>query len=83
MIRRPPRSTLDRSSAASDVYKRQHEVLGEGAGRSKKEAEQAAAEQAWVELAARRDRAEAEARSGSDDEVDGVVEASAAGDLAD
>src|SRR5678815_6180446 len=29
MIRRPPRSTLDRSSAASDVYKRQllHERL--------------------------------------------------------
>ena len=26
MIRRPPRSTLDRSSAASDVYKRQHQV---------------------------------------------------------
>ena len=26
MIRRPPRSTLDRSSAASDVYKRQAEV---------------------------------------------------------
>ena len=25
MIRRPPRSTLDRSSAASDVYKRQQE----------------------------------------------------------
>ena len=25
-IRRPPRSTLDRSSAASDVYKRQGEV---------------------------------------------------------
>ena len=25
MIRRPPRSTLDRSSAASDVYKRQME----------------------------------------------------------
>ena len=25
MIRRPPRSTLDRSSAASDVYKRQKE----------------------------------------------------------
>ncbi|CAI9832388.1 hypothetical protein IBTHAUMO2_760006 [Nitrosopumilaceae archaeon] len=24
MIRRPPRSTLDRSSAASDVYKRQY-----------------------------------------------------------
>src|SRR5678809_302952 len=32
MIRRPPRSTLDRSSAASDVYKRQaqtREVLQE------------------------------------------------------
>ena len=28
MIRRPPRSTLDRSSAASDVYKRQPEVDG-------------------------------------------------------
>ena len=27
MIRRPPRSTLDRSSAASDVYKRQFYVL--------------------------------------------------------
>ena len=27
MIRRPPRSTLDRSSAASDVYKRQLQVL--------------------------------------------------------
>ena len=26
MIRRPPRSTLDRSSAASDVYKRQGEL---------------------------------------------------------
>ena len=26
MIRRPPRSTLDRSSAASDVYKRQDEI---------------------------------------------------------
>ena len=38
MIRRPPRSTLDRSSAASDVYKRQREfdfkfgVLGEVEG---------------------------------------------------
>ena len=33
MIRRPPRSTLDRSSAASDVYKRQeqrHAVLHAG-----------------------------------------------------
>ena len=28
MIRRPPRSTLDRSSAASDVYKRQMLTLG-------------------------------------------------------
>ena len=27
MIRRPPRSTLDRSSAASDVYKRQNDLL--------------------------------------------------------
>ena len=27
MIRRPPRSTLDRSSAASDVYKRQEQTL--------------------------------------------------------
>ena len=26
MIRRPPRSTLDRSSAASDVYKRQDQA---------------------------------------------------------
>ena len=42
MIRRPPRSTLDRSSAASDVYKRQvvgfefidayRSALGEGDG---------------------------------------------------
>src|SRR5678810_1317574 len=30
MIRRPPRSTLDRSSAASDVYKRQNLVCGGG-----------------------------------------------------
>ena len=28
MIRRPPRSTLDRSSAASDVYKRQVQAFG-------------------------------------------------------
>ena len=27
MIRRPPRSTLDRSSAASDVYKRQDRIF--------------------------------------------------------
>ena len=32
MIRRPPRSTLDRSSAASDVYKRQEEVNKEAIG---------------------------------------------------
>ena len=30
MIRRPPRSTLDRSSAASDVYKRQLERFDDG-----------------------------------------------------
>ena len=30
MIRRPPRSTLDRSSAASDVYKRQQHLSIEG-----------------------------------------------------
>ena len=30
MIRRPPRSTLDRSSAASDVYKRQLSGRDEG-----------------------------------------------------
>ena len=30
MIRRPPRSTLDRSSAASDVYKRQAMIYGLG-----------------------------------------------------
>ena len=33
MIRRPPRSTLDRSSAASDVYKRQGlQLLADGLG---------------------------------------------------
>ena len=33
MIRRPPRSTLDRSSAASDVYKRQgYGFIVRGAG---------------------------------------------------
>ena len=30
MIRRPPRSTLDRSSAASDVYKRQEDEVARG-----------------------------------------------------
>ena len=33
MIRRPPRSTLDRSSAASDVYKRQAVALEEAINR--------------------------------------------------
>ena len=32
MIRRPPRSTLDRSSAASDVYKRQDEEVAVALG---------------------------------------------------
>ena len=32
MIRRPPRSTLDRSSAASDVYKRQGAGISWDAG---------------------------------------------------
>src|SRR5450756_226463 len=30
MIRRPPRSTQSRSSAASDVYKRQHQEMPKG-----------------------------------------------------
>ena len=34
MIRRPPRSTLDRSSAASDVYKRQLQVALHNSARS-------------------------------------------------
>ena len=33
MIRRPPRSTLDRSSAASDVYKRQRRAIHAAAER--------------------------------------------------
>ena len=41
MIRRPPRSTLDRSSAASDVYKRQVHTRGDlafpGASRDPKD----------------------------------------------
>src|SRR5678816_48196 len=32
MIRRPPRSTLDRSSAASDVYKRQQLLINGSSG---------------------------------------------------
>ena len=35
MIRRPPRSTLDRSSAASDVYKRQDRDRVERCGKQK------------------------------------------------
>ena len=36
MIRRPPRSTLDRSSAASDVYKRQaHRLVMTGLGHAR------------------------------------------------
>src|SRR5678815_6200473 len=35
MIRRPPRSTLDRSSAASDVYKRQLPGRVEAAARDR------------------------------------------------
>ena len=34
MIRRPPRSTLDRSSAASDVYKRQVQLFSLQKGKS-------------------------------------------------
>ena len=34
MIRRPPRSTLDRSSAASDVYKRQGQGRHHGENRT-------------------------------------------------
>ena len=37
MIRRPPRSTLDRSSAASDVYKRQVLVETVGVGQAEVE----------------------------------------------
>src|SRR5450756_504564 len=33
MIRRPPRSTQSRSSAASDVYKRQTQVIAAGTNR--------------------------------------------------
>ena len=36
MIRRPPRSTLDRSSAASDVYKRQADALARGGGAARR-----------------------------------------------
>ena len=42
------------------------EILGEGEGRSKKEAEQAAAEQAWVELSARHARQAAESAEPTD-----------------
>ena len=39
MIRRPPRSTLDRSSAASDVYKRQVQQRPEKADDAAREGE--------------------------------------------
>ena len=44
MIRRPPRSTLDRSSAASDVYKRQELEVGSftGAAYGEKDADRLA-----------------------------------------
>ena len=50
MIRRPPRSTLDRSSAASDVYKRQEVrsttndegIVGAGSGEHGMPAQEAA-----------------------------------------
>mgnify|MGYP003381583239 CR=1 FL=1 len=41
MIRRPPRSTLDRSSAASDVYKRQILILDEATSALDTESERA------------------------------------------
>src|SRR5678815_3629252 len=51
MIRRPPRSTLDRSSAASDVYKRQSRILtlvftdlAESTGLKRKRGDQAVGE---------------------------------------
>ena len=57
MIRRPPRSTLDRSSAASDVYKRQWldeaqapaiTVGGETVKADRTEAGTGAIEQVWT-----------------------------------
>ena len=63
MIRRPPRSTLDRSSAASDVYKRQYEdyLRQFGWGANAQEADQRRAVLAAPRLAAqeRADWAEA------------------------
>ena len=47
MIRRPPRSTLDRSSAASDVYKRQ-DVDIVGSSRAMQRQEVAACEKLGV-----------------------------------
>ena len=48
MIRRPPRSTLDRSSAASDVYKRQERptAVGDEGAAVARQAEGADPEQA-------------------------------------
>src|SRR5678815_5937062 len=45
MIRRPPRSTLDRSSAASDVYKRQRQ--GSTSNTFWRQADDARARRAW------------------------------------
>ena len=42
MIRRPPRSTLDRSSAASDVYKRQVKLLDFGVAKLARELDEVA-----------------------------------------
>ncbi|MEO9151742.1 MAG: ribonuclease III [Lapillicoccus sp.] len=52
------------------------EVLGEGAGHSKKEAEQNAAEHAWAALNNR--RLEAEAEAGRDDDLEASVELASA-----
>ena len=51
MIRRPPRSTLDRSSAASDVYKRQ---LSNSRAAAAEASGKFAAEVAPVEIKVRR-----------------------------
>src|SRR5678815_1785362 len=77
MIRRPPRSTLDRSSAASDVYKRQVIVVDAG----EVEAERGIARQRPGRVArqqidlARLERGEALLRRGRHDlELAGVAE---------
>src|SRR5674536_198268 len=58
MIRRPPRSTLSSSSAASDVYKRQVELLADTGGvpgRVECRGELGIG-QLWADLASQRDR---------------------------